>query len=449
MWKVGRVVEGARLEYVFALCVTRVRIPDLPNFCSEFIFSCMTMNYTIEKIAWIDCIFAPMNDIHSTTVQIMCKAWSIYETPEQSWIAHCVEHMFFKWWERYKNQEAVSETLDSIWANYNAFTSGNIVEYFVKCAPEFTAKAIDVLSDMLMNAKFSSKELEKEKWVIIQEMKMNEDNPTRLVNNKWKTWYFWDNNFGRLVIWNEDTVSSFTSDDLHNYKSSLYTKDNLIIVVTGNWADKPEIKDLIAKNFWSMGEKKSVWEVEFPDYKPKKYESFFKKWTEQNHLIISAKWFLWTDDKKYAAEVLASVLGGNMSSRLFQNIRTKEWLCYYISAFHGDNKHYWIFMVRAWMDKNRFDFGLKRIKEEIEKIANEWITQKEFEKAIGYLQWNIQMWIETSDEMASFLGTQYLIYNRIETLDDILQKYKKLTLNDVNQISGMLDLKNCYTFHIE
>ena len=407
------------------------------------------MRYSIEKIAWIDCIFAPMNDIHSVTIQIMCKAWSIYETEKQSWIAHCLEHMFFKWWERYKNQKEVTETLDSIWANYNAFTSGNIVEYYVKCAPEFIEKAIDVLSDMLMNAKIDSKELEKEKWVIIQEMKMNEDNPTRLVNNKWRTWYFWENNFGRLTIWNEDTVSSFTPQDLHNYKDSLYTKDNLIIVVSGNWADKLEIKDQISKNFWAMWEKKSVWEIEFPDYKPKNHEDFFKKWTEQNHLIISANWFLWTDDRKYAAEVLASVLGWNMSSRLFQNIRTKEGLCYYISAFHGDNAHYWIFMVRAWMDKNRFEFGLKRIKEEIEKIANKWITQKEFEKSIWYLQWNIQMWIETSDEMASFLWTQYLVYNKIETLDDILQKYKKLTLNDVNQLAPMLDLKNCYTFHIE
>lgn len=407
------------------------------------------MNYTIEKIAWIDCIFAPMNDIHSITIQIMCKAWNIYETEEQSWIAHCVEHMFFKWWERYKTQKKVSETLDSIWANYNAFTGSNIVEYYVKCAPEFISKAIDVLADMLMNAKFDSKELEKEKWVIIQEMKMYEDNPAKLVNNKWKTWYLGENNFGRLVIWNQNTVSSFTSKDLHDYKSSLYTKDNLIIVVAGNWADKSEIKELIAKNFWLMWENKSVSEPKFPNHKPKNHDSSFKKWTEQNHLIISAKWIIWSDDRKYAAEVLASVLGWNMSSRLFQNIRTKEWLCYYINAVHWDSKYYWLFIISAWMDKSRFDFGLKRIREEIEKIANEWITQKEFEKAIGYLQWNIQMWIETSDEMASFLWNQYLIYNRIETLDDILQKYKKLTLGDVNQLSGMLDLKNCYTYHIE
>ena len=408
------------------------------------------MKYSIEKIAWIDCVFAPMNDIHSVTIQIMCKAWSTYETIEQSWIAHCLEHMFFKWWERYKNQKEVSETLDSIWADYNASTWSDIVEYFVKCAPEFVEKAMDVLADMLMNAKFDKKELEKEKWVIIQEMKMRDDNPRLLLSNKWKSWYFWENSFGRPTIWNEETVNSFISSDLRNYKDSLYTKDNLIIVVAGKWADNEKLRDLIEKYFGWMKDKKSVDQPDFPNLFPKEHESFFKKWTEQNHLIISANGILWTDvERRYAAKVLAGVLWWNMSSRLFQNIRTKEWLCYYIWAYHGACPYNWIFMIRAWMDKNRFEFWLKRIREEIENLAKNGVTQEEFEKAIWYLQWQLQMWIETSDEMASFLGEQYLMYNEIETLEDSLKAYKKLTLNDVNQLSGMLDLEKCYIYHIE
>ena len=408
------------------------------------------MKYFIENIAWIDCIFAPMNDIHSITIQIMCKAWSTYETVEQSWIAHCLEHMFFKWWDRYKNQKEVSETLDSIWADYNASTWSDIVEYFVKCAPEFVEKAVDVLADMLMNAKFDEKELKKEKWVIIQEMKMRDDNPRLLLSNKWKSWYFWDNSFGRPTIWNEETVNSFIPSDLRNYKNSLYTKDNLIIVVAGKWAEKEEIKKMIEKYFSWMNEKKSVNQPDFPNRFPEEHESYFKKWTEQNRLIISANGILWTDvERRYAAKVLAWVLWWNMSSRLFQNIRTKEGLCYYIWAYHWASPYNWIFMIRAWMDKNRFEFWLKRIREEIENLSKNGVTQEELEKAIWYLQWQLQMWIETSDEMASFLGEQYLMYNEIETLEDSLKMYKKLTLNDVNQLSGMLDLEKCYTYYIE
>ena len=407
------------------------------------------MKYSIEKIAWIDCIFAPMNDVNSITARIMCKGWSNNETEQQNWIAHCLEHMFFKWWERYKTQKDVSETLDSIGAVYNAFTSNNTVEYFVKCAPDFIEQSLDVLADMMMNARFDADELEKEKWVIIQEMKMYEDNPMSLVSEKQRLWYFGNNSFGRPIIWNEKTVSSFTSQDLRDYKDSLYTKNNLIIVVAGKWAERDEIKKLIEKHFKWMNEKRTVDCPEFPNTFPEEHESFFKKWTEQNHLIIAAPGFTGNDERRYAAKVLASILWWNMSSRLFQNIRTKEWLCYYISSYHNAGPECWTFSIRAWMDKERFEFWLKRIREEIDNYVKNGATQEEFDKAIGYLQWHTQMWIDSSEEMACFLWDQYLIYNKIETLEEILEKYKNLTLNDVNQIAPMLDLKNCYTYHIE
>lgn len=390
-----------------------------------------------------------MNDINSVTARIMCKGGSNNETEEQSWIAHCLEHMFFKWWERYKTQKDVAETLDSIWASYNAFTSNNTVEYFVKCAPNFIEQSLDVLADMMMNAKFDEDDLEKEKWVIIQEMKMYEDDPMSVVVDKQRLRYYGNNSFGRPVIGNEKTVSSFTSQDLHDYKNSLYTKDNLIIIIAGKWADDDKIKKLIWNYFWSMGEERTVKEPKFPWKLPKEHESFFKKWTEQNHLIITAPWFDGNDERRYAAKVLASILWWNMSSRLFQNIRTKEWLCYYISSYHTAAPECWTFSVRAWMDKVRFEFWLKRIREEIDNYVNNGATQEEFEKAIWYLQWHTQMWIDGSEEMAYFLWSQYLMYNKIETLDEILEKYKKLTLNDVNQLSSMLSLDKCYTYHIE
>ena len=172
--------------------------------------------------------------------------------------------MFFKWWKRYKTQKDVAETLDSIGAAYNAFTSNNTVDYYVKCAPNFIEKSLDVLADMMMNAKFDEKELEKEKWVIIQEMKMYEDDPMSLVSEKQRLWYFGNNSFGRPVIWNEKTVLSFTSQDLHDYKNSLYTKDNLIIVVAGKWAEDEKIKNLIWNYFGSMWEKRTVKKPKFP-----------------------------------------------------------------------------------------------------------------------------------------------------------------------------------------
>ena len=278
---------------------------------------------------------------------------------------------------------------------------------------------------------------------------MYQDDPMSLVSEKQKLWYFGNNSFGRPVIWNEKTVLSFSSQDLLGYKNSLYTKDNLIIVVAGKWAEDEKLKKLIWNYFWSMWEKRTVKNPKFPWKLPKEHESFFKKWTEQNHLIIMAPWFDGNDDRRYAAKVLASILWWNMSSRLFQNIRTKEGLCYYISSYHVASSYVWTFGIRAWMDKNRFEFWLKRIREEVDNYVKNWATQEEFEKCIWYLQWQTQMGIDSPDETAYFLWSQYLVYNKIETLEDILEKYKKLTLKDVNKLSSMLDLKNCYTYHIE
>lgn len=407
------------------------------------------MNYQIEKVAWIECIFVPMKDIHSVTVQIICRAWSMYETEEQSWIAHCLEHMFFKWWERYKNQKEVSEAMDSIWAEFNASTWKWLVDYYVKCAPEFVDKAIDVLSDMIMNAKFDVKELESEKWVIIQEMKMYEDSPKRVLSDKWREWYIGKNSFWRPTIWNIDTVNSFTPQDLKKYKASLYTKDNLIIVIAWKIEDKEKIQKLIERCFVWLLDKKTVQKPNFVLNLPHDQESYYHKETEQNHLIISAQWFDWFHKDRFSAKVLASVLGGNMSSRLFQNIRTKQWLCYYISAYHNAWSELWLFMIRAWMNKDKFQYWLEKIREEIDNLSKNGITKEEFEKTIWYLQWQIQMWIETSDEMSDFIWGQYIVYDRIESLEDILQGYKNLTLDDVNKLIWMLDLNNCYTFYID
>jgi predicted Zn-dependent peptidase len=138
-----------------------------------------------------------------------------------------------------------------------------------------------------------------------------------------------------------------------------------------------------------------------------------------------------------------------MSSRLFQNIREKQGLCYYIKASHMVQEDTGTFLIRAGIDKKRFDFGVEKIYEEIENIANGNITQEEFDNAIGYNEGQIQMGIESSDDMASFLGNQYLIYKKIDTLEEILKKYKKLTLEDIKEVAKKIKKEHLYLFYIK
>jgi predicted Zn-dependent peptidase len=407
------------------------------------------MKYTVESIAGIDCLFAPMEDANSVTIEIMCKAGSIYENRQNNGISHFLEHLFFKGGYKYPTPKAVAEALDKFGGESNAYTGDEYAGYYVKCAPEFINKAIDVLADMMNNAKFNIDELEREKWVVIQEIKMYEDNPMAMTMQKRQTYYFGDNSYGRPIIGTEGNINAFTQKMLFDHKADLYTKDNLIITIAGKILDKQAIIDQLQKEFNDLPEKKRIKKPEFTETLPAEHRGSHEQKNEQTHLVISAPGFAGDDETRYAANVLATILGGNMSSRLFQNIREKQGLCYYIKASHMTQEDTGVFIIRAGIDKKRFDFGIEKIFEEIKNISEWNITQEEFDNAIGYNEGQIQMGIESSDEMASFLGNQYLIYKKIDTLPEILKKYKSLTLEDIKTVAKKLSKEHLYLFYIK
>jgi len=285
--------------------------------------------------------------------------------------------------------------------------------------------------------------------VVIQEIKMYKDNPMMMTMEKRQEYYFGDNSYGRQIIGNEKNVSAFTQEMLFEHKADLYTKDNLIIVIAGKIKDKQAIIHQLQNEFIHLPEKKRIKKPEFIHEFPKNHVGFYTQKNEQTHLVISAPGFKGNDETRYAANILATILGGNMSSRLFQNIREKQGLCYYIKASHMAQEDTGTFLIRAGIDKQKFDFGIEKIYQEIERVANGDITQEEFENAIGYNEGQIQMGIESSDEMASFVGNQYLIYKKIDTLEEILEKYKKLKLADIQAIAKKLSKENLYLFYIK
>lgn len=407
------------------------------------------MLYKIKNIAGIDCIFCPMEDMNSITVQIMCKAGSIYEQKNNNGISHFLEHLFFKGGKKYPTPKAVAEAIDSFGGEFNAYTSTDHASYYVKCSPEFVWKAIDVLGDMMIHAAFGKDELEREKGVIIQEIMMYEDNPMVLVLDKRQQYYYGNNSYGWSTIGTKANVQSFTRDMLLEYQKDLYTKDNLIIIVAWKITNSKALEHQIEDIFHRLPKKRRIQKPPFPYHLPSKKQDFFDKKTEQNHLVFAAPGIDWRSDKKYTANILSIILGGNMSSRLFEHIREKQWLCYYIKAQHLANEDDGVFIIRAGIDKQRFEFGIKRIQEEITKLANGDISQKEFKNAIGYARGQLQMGIESSDEMASFVGTQYLIYKKIETIPEILKKYEAITKKDLQKMASLLTKQHLYLYRIQ
>lgn len=407
------------------------------------------MQYQIKNINWLNTIFANMNDANSITIEILVKAWSIYENLDTNWISHFLEHMFFKWWIKYSTPEIVAQAVDEIWWESNAFTSEEYAGYYIKCAPEYTTKAIDILADMLVWAQFPKEELEREKEVVIQEIMMYEDMPHRLVIDKWKEFFYGNNSYGWNITGTVDNVKKFDQDYLINHKESLYTRDNLIITVAWKIENQNEIEDLINKLFSKLPEKTTIQKPIIPNFKPASNKDFYNKWTEQSHIVIWAKWFNISENEKYAANLLWILLGWNMSSRLFQEIREKLWLCYYISASHYTNELDWIFMIRAGVDKKRLEKWVEAIHSEISKIANWEISLPEFEKSLGYIKWKTKMWIETSDQMADFLWEQFIMKWNIKSLDEILREYEKLQIEQIREVAKKLHQDNLYMYYIK
>lgn len=407
------------------------------------------MDYTLQKIAGIDCIFVPNDMANSVTIEVLSKAWSVYETRETNGISHFLEHMFFKWWKKYPTPKSVAGAIDRFGGEFNAYTGDEYAGYYVKAAPQFLRDAVDVLGDMMINPQFPEEELEREKWVVIQEIKMYEDNPQRLVYDKWQRYFYGDNSYGRSTLGPEENIKAFTQDMLFAHKQSLYAKDNIVITVAGKIDNMDDLVAQIGETFANLPAKKTFDKPWFAGILPTEQVGIYDKGTEQNHLIISANGIPGIDDRRYDAMVLSTILGWNMSSRLFQNVREKQWLCYYIGAKHYASYDRGVFFIRAGIDKWRFDFGVEKIFDEIANLSSGTIDDEEFTDAVGNSIGKLQMGIESSDDMATFFGMQQLIYGDIETLDDQVTAFQKVTKKDVQDMARLLTKDKLYLYYIK
>lgn len=407
------------------------------------------MNIQQHNLNGLQIITADIKDSASTTIEVLVKAWSVMEDAKSNWLSHFLEHMFFKWWKRYPTPKSVAQALDTLGADYNAFTGDEYAGYYIKVAPVFVEKAIDVLSDMLVNTQFPVAELEREKWVIVQEIMMYEDMPNRLVWDKWKHWYYGDNAFGRPILGPVENVQWFTQDDLFAHKQNLYTKDNLIIVVAGAIDDQEALLDQITTKFADLPSASTVSHPTFIQHLPTTHEEFLQKDTQQHHVIIWCPWVNMFDDRRYAYRMLSTILWGTMSSRLFQNIREQQGLCYYIGASHSTSLVDGTTMIYAGMEKERRKDGLSALYDELEAMRSNWITDEEFEQARSNIQWSTTMGLETSDDVAGFVGRQALLRWDIVSLDSILTKYMDVTKKEINDAAQSLQREKMYAYWIQ
>lgn len=370
----------------------------------------------------------------SITCLVLAGAGSRYETPERSGLSHFLEHMFFKGGEKFKNTREVSEAIDSIGGEFNAFTGKEYAGYFVKVAAAHADVAFEVLSDMLVDAKFPAEEIEKERGVILEEYNMYLDTPMYQVGWNFERLLFGDQPMGWDQIGTRENISRFTRDDFVKYKNELYQPDNLVIAVAGK-CEHAEVVAQVEKFFnFGEGKKAFAWKPleKFTPNSPVKIQD---KKTEQGHLVLGVQGVAAEDPQHWTQRILAIILGGNMSSRMFLKVREEQGLCYYIRTSTDDYADAGVVSTSAGVDLKRLPLAVAAIRAEYEKIVKEPVSAEELSRAKEFLKGKLTLRLEDSEEYAHLLGKQFLLYAQQDELAEIFAKIDAVSAEAVQKLA--------------
>ena len=385
-------------------------------------------------------IVVPMKGSPSVTVMSLIEAGSKYETKKINGLSHFLEHMCFKGTLKRPKAIDISKEFDAMGAQNNAFTSKEFTGYWGKAHPKNTDKLIDLISDMYLHPTLPADDLEREKGVIIEELNMYEDLPNRIVHDVWDELLYGDQPAGWSIIGTRENIRIFNRNDFVNYRKSLYVSNATAILVAGD-VDASDIFKKIEKAFAGIpvAKKKSKQKVLEKQTKPAikiKYKD-----TDQTHLVLGVRAFDIYDKRTPALKLLATILGGGMSSRLFQKMREQLGICYYAKSFADQLTDHGVLMATAGVDSTRVEQGINGILEEFKKIRDEKVDAKELKKAKDYLIGNMYLGLESSDSLTEFYGMQEILNKKIQTPKEMEKEIEKITAGDIAKVAKSI-IKN-------
>ncbi len=382
-------------------------------------------------------VTVPMADNPSVTILIMVKAGSKYETKKINGISHFLEHMVFKGTTKRPKMSDISRELDSIGAHYNAFTGQEVTGYWVKADAKKLDIALDVVADMYIDPLLNEQEIEKEKGVIVEEIRMYNDLPQYQVHDIMNELLYGDQPAGWNIAGTEETVKSFKRQDIVDYRNSHYVSEKTIVIVSGSFDEKTIIQK-IDKAFSSISSEKGKAKLPVKEAQSvPKMRSKFKE-TDQTHLVISTRTFPITDERLPAMTVLATVMGKGMSSRLFTKMRDEMGICYYIKTDHGPSTDHGELSISAGVDNNRVKEAITEILKVCARFKTDLVPESELKKAKDYISGTTMLELETSEARAEYAGSAEILKGKIETPKEILGKIQSVTAEDVRKLANQI-----------
>jgi len=387
----------------------------------------------------ITLVTVPMKETASATILVFYPVGSRHESPELAGGSHFVEHLMFKGTRRRPDTTHISRELDAVGSEYNAFTSKDHTGYYVKVASEHLPMAADMLADMLSESLFDATEMEREKGVIIEEIRMYEDNPMMQLDDVFEEALFPGSTLGRNIAGTVETMTAMKREDVIRYRDMFYRPGKATVIVAGKLPSN--VMTLVKKTFGAIKDTKAPKAKPFakfvvtpalgngPEAKVK-----FKE-TEQVHLAVGYPAYGYGDKRLPALSMLAVILGGNMSSRLFIQVRERRGLCYYIRTSLARFEDVGAFMVSAGLKKDKLDEGVKSILEEIAKLRDRGVEAEELARAKEYLKGKTVLSLEETSEVADWYGRQQLFLGKMETPAEKMRKIDAVTAAEVLKVA--------------
>lgn len=379
-------------------------------------------------------ILIPQETSLATTVLVLVETGSKYETKERNGISHFLEHMCFKGTEKRPTAFAIASELDGIGASYNAFTSQEYTGYYAKARPVHFDQILDVVSDIYLNQKFDAAEMEKEKGVIIEEINMYEDLPMRKVQDAFMELLYGDQPAGWPIAGRKEVVNAMQRQDFIDYHRAHYVADATIVVVAGKFDEQAAIDGV--KNYFAgitTGTKEGKVKTTEAQDAPK--VALLTKETDQTHLVMGLRAFDLFDERKYALDVLADILGGGMSSRLFQRVREEMGAAYYIGAGADLSTDHGYIDVSAGIDHKKIDEVIAAIIAELKRLADAPVTDEELVRAKEHLVGGLVLGLETSNQLAGFYGSQEVLEHKMMSPEEVIQKTQAVTAEQIQSVA--------------
>jgi predicted Zn-dependent peptidase len=373
-----------------------------------------------------------MPHVRSVSVGVWVGAGSRRETPEQNGISHFIEHMLFKG-TTHRTAEQIARSVDSIGGNLDAFTAKELVSFNTKVLDEHLSLAFDVLADLVLHPLFRKEDIEKEKGVILEEIKMENDSPDYLVHEIFSANFWKDHALGKPILGTRETVKRFRRPTIQAYYASVYAPSNLTVTAAGN-LKHDRLVALVREHFETLAPVAAA----PPDSVPNTHARIalrHKKALEQVHLCLGVPSYPMPHEQRFACYVLNTLLGGGMSSRLFQNIRERQGLAYAVFSELSPYRDTGCLSVYAGTSIESARKVVRAVTGEFRLLKEEAIGEEELRRAKDHLKGSLMLSLESTGSRMSNLARQEMYFGRFFSLDELVESIEAVTAGDVQKIA--------------